>query len=256
MSDVPAQFSIQPNAEVVFKVRYEDEHVIVLDKPAHMVTQPGLGHDDDTLLNGVFARYGNKLQRLGKARDFGLLHRLDKETSGLLVIALTPEAYDALREAFESRSIAKFYYAVVQEPPAKPSGVVRRPIVEHAGEDASGVDRKKMARIGSGGKPALTAYRVLATSVGGALIECRPVTGRLHQVRIHLSSIGSPILGDGIYAKKAIKQAATRLALHAHRLVFTHPTTGERVDVHSPMPKDMKNLLSRLRLELPPVEAG
>lgn len=241
-----AHWSVEPNPRVTFRVLLQDDDLIVVEKPPGLVTQPGKGHTRDTLLNGLFALegLGAKLQNLGKARDFGLLHRLDRETSGVLVAGLRPAAYDALRAAFAERRIRKFYWAATAKTPAQETGVIRRPILEVEGE-------QKLARISPKGKPAVTAYRVLERSVGGSLIECRPVTGRLHQVRVHLESIGCPILGDRVYAPKAAAEAAHRLALHAHRLVFTHPTTGETVDVRTKWPSDLRNVLRRHKLGRP-----
>src|SRR2546430_14979094 len=125
-----AHFTIEPNDRVTFKVRYEDDDLAVVDKPPGLVTQPGLGHERDTLLNGLFARYGPKLQNLGKARDFGLLHRLDRQASGLLLVGLRPAAYDALRKSFEERTIRKFYWAITKGRPRTESGVIKRPIIE------------------------------------------------------------------------------------------------------------------------------
>jgi len=241
-------FSVEPNSRVTFKIRHEDEDLLVVDKPPGLVTQPGLGHERDTLLNGLFARFGPQLQNLGRARDFGLLHRLDRQTSGLLIVGLRSRAYDALRVQFERREIRKFYWAVASRTPKKVNGVIRRPILEEA-------DERKTARIASGGKPALTAYRVLQTTSipagHAALLECRPVTGRLHQVRVHLESIGCPIVGDDVYAPRSASRASPRLALHAHRIIFKHPITGERIDVHSPWPKDLAAMLKKVGLTKP-----
>lgn len=240
-------YSVEPNESVSFRVLHEDDDVVVVDKPPHLVTQPGLGHEDDTLLNGLFSRWGDKLQNLGRARDFGLLHRLDRETSGVLVVALRPRAYDALRLAFAERQIAKYYWAVSTEMPNRPSGVIKRPIAEYESDRRNG---KKLARISSSGRMAVTAYRVIASSPLGCLIECRAITGRLHQVRVHLQSIGAPISGDGFYGPKR-RGVGARLALHAHRISFTHPVTGETLDVRSPWPKDLKSLLTTLKLPRP-----
>src|SRR5262245_2328713 len=250
--------SIEPNERVTFKVRHEDDDVLVVSKPARVVTLPGKGHERDSLLNGLFARYGARLQNLGRQRDFGLLHRLDRGTSGLVLLALRPKAYDALRQAFASRSIEKYYWAVVRDAPSKPTGVINRPIAEFQGESADDPRTKKLARLSSSGKPAVTAYRVIEASNTGALLECRAVTGRLHQLRVHLDSIGSPILGDDLYGPASARHAAPRLALHAHRIVLTHPITGERIDVRSPWPADLRGLLTRLRLHRPdlPTSSG
>ena len=241
-----SNLSVDPNPRVAFRIAHQDDDLMVVEKPPGLVTQPGKGHMRDTLLNGLFAieGVGSKLQNLGKARDFGLLHRLDRETSGLLLIGLRPRAYDALREAFATRRIRKFYWAVCAKGPSHDSGVIRRPIVEVQEE-------QKLARLSSSGKPAVTAYRVLDRSIASALVECRPVTGRLHQIRVHMESIGCPIVGDRVYAPKAVAEASRRLALHAHRLAFTHPVTNEVVDARTAWPPDLRNLLRRLGLKKP-----
>lgn len=243
-----ANYSVEPNPKITYTQRYRDEHLLVVDKPARIVTQPGLGHDRSALLNGLFADFGNELQQLGAKRDFGLLHRLDRETSGLLIVALTPTAYDALRTAFEERHIKKFYWAVCKKAPTPATGVVRMPIVEVSAKSDNSPRPVKLARLSASGKPAVTAYRTLAASDLGALVECRPVTGRLHQVRVHMDAIGCAILGDEFYAPAGVASASPRLALHAHRVVFTHPITGQQIDVRSPMPKDLRAVITRLRL--------
>lgn len=248
---MPVTLSITPNTAIPFTVRYEDDDLLVVEKPPRIPSQPGKGHESDTLLNGLFAVHGPLLQNLGRERDFGLLHRLDMPTSGLLLVGLRPRAYDALRAQFEKRTIRKFYWAVASRAPKRPSGVIRRPILEETGE-------KKTAKISSAGKPATTAYRVIQASAttNATIIECRPVTGRLHQVRIHLESIGCPLFGDDLYGPPAMKRSAPRLALHAHRLIFTHPSTGKTIDVQSPWPRDLKPLLKRLGLQPPSVQSG
>jgi 23S rRNA pseudouridine1911/1915/1917 synthase len=241
-------FSVEPNERITFKVRYEDGDLLVIDKRAGLVTQPGKGHERDTLLNGLFARYGAQLQNLGRARDFGLLHRLDKMTSGVLLVGLRPRAYDALRDLFATREVRKFYWAITAKAPNKPSGVINRPILETT-------DEMKLAKISSAGKPSITAYRVLQRSKladgAWAMLECRPVTGRLHQIRVHLESIGCPILGDELYATRPVRAISPRLALHSHRLAFTHPVSGEKVDVESPWPRDLLSLLKKFGFERP-----
>lgn len=243
--------SIQPNERVTFRVRYEDDDLLVISKPAGLVTQPGLGHEHDSLLNGLFARWGDRLQNLGAARDFGLLHRLDREASGLLIVGLRPRAYDALRKAFEDRGVIKYYWAVVKGSPRTPSGIIRKPLLETHGSPRGQSRSVKLVRISTRGKPAVTAYRTLASSETGSLVECRPVTGRLHQVRAHLDAIGCPILGDDIYGPAAVRHASPRLALHAHRLVFTHPVSGAPLDIRSGWPPDLRTLLRRLGLRRP-----
>lgn len=239
-------FSVDPNPGVTFGIRHQDEHILVVEKPARVPTQPGKGHQTDTLLNGLFARFGNQLQNLGKSRDFGLLHRLDRATSGLLIIALRPAAYDTLRQSFEARRIRKFYWAICDGRPREPSGVIRLGITETDRQEGSGP--QKLAHISRAGKPAMTAYRVLSQAEAACLIEARPITGRLHQVRVHMEAIGCPVLGDDFYGPRKVQGASPRLALHAHRLQFPHPESGEPIDVRTEWPRDLKRLLKQLRL--------
>lgn len=243
-------YAVEPNARVTYALHHEDEHLLVVGKPPRVVTQPGVGHEHDTLLNGLFATHGARLAQLGRARDYGLVHRLDRDTSGLLVVALTAMAYDGLREAFATRAVRKLYWAVCHKAPREASGVIKRNIIEIE-RRRSRYTSEKIARISPDGKTAVTAYRVVASSDFGALIEARPVTGRLHQIRVHLDSIGAGVLGDRLYGPLRTNEASHRLALHAHRLVFTHPVTGETVDVSTVFPRDLRGLLRRLELPRP-----
>ncbi|UYV13227.1 MAG: RluA family pseudouridine synthase [Phycisphaera sp.] len=237
--------TVEPNERINFKVQFEDEHLLVVEKKARLATVPGKAHADDTLLNGLFARYGAKLQNVGKSREFGMMHRLDKPTSGLLLVALSPESYDALADLFRKRELAKFYYAITRRAPAKlPAGTINRPILEE-------MKNMKLARIASSGKPALTAYRLVEQNPAAALLECRAITGRLHQVRVHLASIGCAILGDDLYANPTVADAASRMMLHAHRLAFKHPMTGQQVDARAPLPRDFLATLKRVGLAKP-----
>ncbi|MCA3005953.1 MAG: RluA family pseudouridine synthase [Planctomycetaceae bacterium] len=247
-----ATLSIPPNPDVTFGIEYLDDDLVIVTKRAGLVTQPGKGHETDALLNGLFDRFGPQLQNLGRDRDFGLLHRLDRETSGLLVVALKGRAYDALREQFAARAVRKYYWALVAKTPKEAAGVINKPIAE---VDPKRPGDKKLAKIASPplGKPAVTAWRVVQGGPLGALLECRPLTGRLHQVRVHLEAVGCPIMGDGLYAPASVARAAPRLGLHAHRLAFDHPTTGQVIDVRTPFPKDLRSTLRLLRLDLPTV---
>ncbi|MBX3365271.1 MAG: RluA family pseudouridine synthase [Phycisphaeraceae bacterium] len=249
-----SSFSIEQNERVTYKVHHEDEHLLVVAKPARLVTQPGIGHDRGSLLNGLFARYGARLQNLGAARDFGLVHRLDAETSGLLAVALSIEAYEGLRRAFEQRVVRKFYWAIVWKRPKRTSGVVRLNLAEQV-VSTGRYTQASAARVVRSGKPALTAYRVLGTSEVASVLECRPVTGRLHQIRVHMDAIGCPVLGDPLYGPRAARQASPRLALHAHRLAFAHPVSGEPLDVRTGFPRDLRATLRLMRLERPDLPA-
>mgnify|MGYP001796369185 CR=1 FL=1 len=239
-----------PNPRISCRLLYQDDHVRVGDKPARLVTLPGKGHEHDTLLNGLMAVFGDRLRNLGSDRSFGLLHRLDKGTSGVLIVALTTDAYDGLRSQFESRRIEKYYWAVCHKAPASSKGVITKPIAEREIRTSAYATRKE-ARLASGGQQAVTAYRVVEDSSLAALIEARAVTGRLHQVRLHLDFIGSAILGDSLYGPKNVRKASSRLALHAHRIAFTHPVTGGKVDARSPWPRDLRPLLLRMKLSMP-----
>lgn len=249
-----SSFSIEPNPRVTFGVRYEDADLLIVEKPSGVVSQPGIGHLRDTLLNGLFARFGQRLQNLGSSRDFGLVHRLDRETSGLIAVALSVRAYAALTEAFRNRTIHKFYWAVTRRTPSRPSGVIRLSIQERVAR-VNKYTSTKTANIAKGGKPALTAYRVLASTETGALIEARPVTGRLHQIRVHLNAIGAPVLGDPVYGPHISREGAHRLALHAHRLVLDHPISGKPVKVETAWPRDLRGLLRHLGIQRPDLRA-
>lgn len=246
-----SNLSVQPNERITYKLVHEDADLLAVVKPPGIVTAPGKGHDTNSLLNGLFAAYGPRLQNIGRERDFGLLHRLDKFTSGLVVVALTKNAYDAMREAWMSRGVAKYYWAVVRGAPKTEKGVISRPIAEYNGRSPGDTRLKKLARISSSGKQSVTAYRVLASTHAGSLIECRAVTGRLHQVRVHMESIGCPILGDELYAPLGVRDASPRLALHAHRVVLAHPTSGETLDLKCGWPSDLRGLLKGLGLPRP-----
>lgn len=239
--------SVKPNPRVPYTLRYQDDAVLVVEKPAGVVTEPGKGHAHDSLLNGLFDRFGNLLQNLGEQRDWGLLHRLDKDTSGLLLVAIRNRAYDALRAQFEAHQVKKVYWAIVLGGPKPAQGVVQKPIVEATG-------RIKRAVLQRGGAPAVTAYRVLQVGKAGqavSLVEARPKTGRLHQVRVHLASLGCPILGDSIYGDAPALPRVPRLCLHAARLSFVHPANGRRMEISSPWPSDLEATSSRFGLQAP-----
>lgn len=248
-----AQLSIQPNENITFKVLYEDEDLLVVSKPPRIVTQPGVGHDRNSLLNGLFVEYGPRLQNLGASRDYGLVHRLDGETSGVMAVALSIRAYEVLRQAFADRTVRKFYWAIVWTKPKQNEGVIRMPLAEEIARTGK-YTKVKRAKVARSGKPALTAYRVLGSSEVASLVECRPVTGRLHQIRMHMEAIGCPVLGDPLYGPIAPRQMSPRLALHAHRLAFVHPVSGEALDIRTPFPRDLKATLRKVRLERPDLD--
>jgi len=238
------RFSVEPNDTIPYEVRFADEHILVVEKPPHVVTQPGKKHERTSLLNGLFVEYGRQLQNLGEARGWGLLHRLDKDTSGLVIVALRGRAYDHLLDQFKRRLVKKTYWAIVAGSPRPAQGVIQKPIVEVVGS-------RKRAIIKRDGKPSITAYRTLQTAGDVTLIEARPKTGRLHQIRVHMAEMGHPVLGETTYAGKHRLPNAARLCLHAAALSFIHPDTGHRMEVRAPWPADLRKTLKRLGLSVP-----
>jgi len=248
--DAPVQtgLPVTPAKKILFDVIHEDEDVIVLEKPAGQVAHPGPGHRTDTLLNGLFARWGEELARIGAKRTYGLVHRLDAGTSGLMVVAKNIPAYEHLVSEFSARRVRKAYIAlVVGNPPAE--GVIDEVI----GELTRGDRRRMIAGSGARRKRARTEYEVVELVRNFALIEARPRTGRMHQIRVHLARHGFPIVGDPDYGLPRVnRQAQERLGLsrpflHAARLAFTHPTLGETLSFESPLPEDLTAALDILR---------
>lgn len=239
------RYSVRVNDRVTFTIRHADRDVLVIDKPAGVVTQPGKKHEHDSLLNGLFADYGNALQNLGETRSWGLLHRLDKDTSGLVIVALRIPAYEHLREQFEKRLVKKTYWGIVVGRPKRLQAVIQKPIAEIIGRG------RKKAVLKREGKPAITAYRVVEAGDRASLIEASPKTGRLHQIRVHMADAGHPLIGDSVYGGKSQSLTVPRLCLHAAALSFIHPSTTHRVKVESPWPTDLNKTLKRLGLHEP-----
>ena len=246
----PAEDNRPPvaNSQVRFDSVYADEDLLVIGKPPGLVTQPGLGHVKDTLLNGLFARYGHQLRQLGPRRDWGLLHRLDRQTSGLLVVALRPRAYDALREDFEHRRLDKQYLAIVAGRPDPMQGVVQARLKEIQ------ADKKKVI-ISRSGEAAISAYQVLSFSAPAALVDVRIKTGRLHQIRAHMMFLGTPVLGDDLYIPEGMSRPkmpkAPRLCLHAWKLGFKHPVANIWREFIQVPPPDFLAVIRRLGLNMP-----
>ncbi len=232
---------------IALDVLYEDRDVIVIDKPAGMVVHPAAGSWDGTLVNALLAHCGETLSGIGGVRRPGIVHRLDKDTSGVMIAAKNDKAHHGLSEQFAARTIERAYQAVVWGVPSPLKGEIEGNI----GRSSS--NRKKMALVAQGGKHALTRYTVLRPLAGGlaSLVECRLATGRTHQIRVHLTSLGHPLVGDQTYGRgrsTRLPVLATfpRQALHAYLLGFTHPETGERLCFQRDIPLDIRALLKSL----------
>ena len=253
----PAPATPQPQ-DIPFPILYEDADLIVLDKPAGLVVHPAPGNEEGTLVNALLAHCGEQFTGIGNERRPGIVHRLDKDTSGIMVVAKTQLANNALTAAFAARELDRAYLALVWGLPNPLDGDIEGDI----GRDKR--DRKRMAVVGRNGKPALTHYRTLRTwGMGLALLECRLATGRTHQIRVHLASRGHPVVGDPLYLRRIPAAARTlpepirgrlldfpRQALHAARLGFAHPRTGAALSFATDPPLDMAEILDSLDRDL------
>ena len=244
----PKPLLLEPES-LPLTILYEDRSIIVIDKPPGMVVHPGPGHLSGTLVNALIHHCKDLAGINGVLRP-GIVHRLDKETSGVLVVAKDDEAYHQLAQQFKNRTIEKVYLAIARGNFVQEEGQIDLAIGRHPSE------RKRMSTRTRRGRPAVTRWRVVERFGGLTLLEILPQTGRTHQIRVHLSAIGHPLFGDPLYGKKArtldpvIRECSQRLnrqALHAYRLAFVHPRTRERVEFTSPIPQDMKDLLGWLR---------
>jgi 23S rRNA pseudouridine1911/1915/1917 synthase len=234
--------------DIPLKVEFEDEHLLVVDKPAGLVVHPAAGNLDGTLVNALLHHCGGSLSGIGGVARPGIVHRIDKDTSGLLVVAKTDVAHEGLAKQFAAHSIDRRYLAIVSGVPKTSGGTVDAPLAR------STTNRKKIAIVeGSRGKRAVTHWTRLDVLRDAALMECRLETGRTHQVRVHMASLGHPLLGDPVYGRssgthgKLLKELVFhRQALHAAELGFTHPVTKHRLSFSSPMPPDMQELFNAL----------
>lgn len=225
-------------------ILFEDSDLILLDKPADLVVHPGAGRDRGTLVHRLLSRFPEIDQVGGPGRP-GIVHRLDKDTSGLMVIARSPRAYEELTRAFAERRVDKRYLALVYGETKEPSGRIDAPIGRHP------TRRKEMA-VRPNGRPALTLFRCLGSSSGISVLELDLATGRTHQIRVHLKSIGHPLVGDPLYGEARWKGLAKsiqgplrdfpRPALHSWRLAFEHPVHHSPVEVETPLPEDIRLL--------------
>jgi 23S rRNA pseudouridine1911/1915/1917 synthase len=241
-------FLVAPNPEVPVRVIYEDDAIAVLEKPAGLVSEPGIGHKLDTLLNGLIARYGEAQDRIGPEHDYGMVHRLDRDTSGLMVIAKNVEAHQQLSGQFRRHEAEKRYTALLVGRLSQQSGRVSLPLgrVRRGG---------RAVGVAGAGEPqrALTRYRVLERFDGATLVEALPQTGRWRQIRLHFRALGHPVAGDpdegdaAANAQLARAAGLVRMFLHAGALKFWHPGTGRPLAFSLALPDELEKVLSRLR---------
>jgi 23S rRNA pseudouridine1911/1915/1917 synthase len=246
---VPAPAPAHNEAQdIALDIVFEDEHLLVVDKPAGMVVHPAAGNLDGTLVNALLHHCAGRLSGIGGVARPGIVHRIDKDTSGLLVVAKTDVAHEGLAAQFARHSIDRRYLAIAAGLPSPASGKVDAPLARSA------VNRKKMAVTAAGrGKRAVTHYRIVTALRGAALVECRLETGRTHQVRVHMASIGHPLLGDPVYGRAGKEHGEIlkrlhfrRQALHAAELGFVHPVSKENLSFKSALPSDIQELFGAL----------
>lgn len=248
---ITLQITEERNTELIpekipLEILYKDKHIIIIDKPAGIVVYPAVGHNKSTLMNAV-SYHCEKLAKAGSPLRPGVVHRLDKDTSGVMVVALEDKAYYDLAIQFKNRTIQKKYIAIVYGKFKETSGEITSKI----GRSES--DRKKMSTKARRGKEAVTIWKTVKSFNNATLIEVKLKTGRTHQIRVHFASIGHPVLGDKTYGKKTeletIKKNKVffpRQMLHAELLGFTHPETGKYIEFKSPIPADMQQALKEL----------
>nr|WP_317365451.1 RluA family pseudouridine synthase [uncultured Blautia sp.] len=255
---VKANYKIQPGVQIQVEVPdmevpdilpenipldilYEDDYLLVVNKPKGMVVHPAAGHTEGTLVNAVMAHCGDNLSGINGVLRPGIVHRIDKDTTGALVICKEDSVHRDLAEQLKEHSIKRRYRAVVQGNLKEDEGTIEGPIGRHP------TDRKKMAINHKNGKPAVTHYKVLERFGQYTYIECRLETGRTHQIRVHMTSIGHPLLGDTVYGSSKNPFHLQGQTLHAMILGFLHPVTGEYMEFEAPLPEYFLKLLEKLR---------
>ena len=237
---LPEPQPTQAQAEdIPLDVAYEDADVIVIDKPKGLVVHPAAGHWEGTLVNALLHHCRDSLSGVGGALRHGIVHRIDKDTSGLLIVAKNDFAHQKLAAQLQDHTLARTYVCIVCGNLREDAGTVNAPIARDKN------DRKKMA-IRADGKPAVTHWQVLARYPGYTYVQCRLETGRTHQIRVHMASLGHPILGDTVYGHKKPELGQNTQCLHAKELTFRHPRTDEPVTVTCPLPEEFERVLQML----------
>ncbi len=235
----PKEVGIKPT-EMPLDIVYEDDDVLVINKPKGLVVHPAAGHQDDTLVNGLLHAMGDKLSGINGELRPGIVHRIDKDTSGLLAIAKNDLAHIVLASQLKDHTMARTYEAIVCGSFREDSGTVDAPIGRHP------TDRKKMTVTPRNSKSAVTHWEVVARYRGYTHIRCRLETGRTHQIRVHMAHIGHPILGDTVYGHKKAELGQDTQCLHAGQLCFRHPRDGRPVMVFAPLPQYFRQVIEKL----------
>ena len=226
--------------DIPLDVVYEDGDLIVINKPRGLVVHPAPGHPDGTLVNALLYHCGDSLSGIGGQRRPGIVHRIDKDTSGLLIVAKNDFAHQGLSAQLADHSLCREYEALVRGNFKQDSGTIDKPIGRHP------IDRKRMAVTDKNSKPAVTHWQLLASYRGYSHILCRLETGRTHQIRVHMASIGHPLLGDFTYGAPSPEKGLEGQCLHARRLSFVHPRTGEHILLETELPAYFMDVLARL----------
>jgi 23S rRNA pseudouridine1911/1915/1917 synthase len=232
--------------DIPLTIVYEDDALLVVDKPAGLVVHPAAGNFDGTMVNALLHHCAGRLSGIGGVARPGIVHRIDKDTSGLLVVAKTDPAHEALSRQFAAHSVERRYTAIVAGVPVPPAGRIEASLAR------STANRQKIAIVPEGrGKRAVTHFRTVQAFKAAAQVECRLETGRTHQIRVHMASIGHALLGDSVYGRTpgslaAVMQGFARQALHAATLGFVHPVTQEKLSFESALPADIQDLIGRL----------
>lgn len=226
--------------DIPLDILYEDEELLVVNKPKNMVVHPSAGHYSHTLVNGLLFHCKGQLSGINGVFRPGIVHRIDKDTTGSLIVCKSERAHKAIAEQLKKHSVVRRYRAICYGNFDCPKGVVDAPI----GRDPR--DRKKMAVNEKNGKPAVTHYEVLKQFQGFSYIECRLETGRTHQIRVHMTSIGHPLLGDEVYGSRSSRFKLQGQCLHAMTIGFIHPTTNEYMEFEAPLPEYFSHLLEIL----------
>lgn len=237
----PEELAVNPEP-MDLNIVYEDQDVILINKPKGLVVHPAAGHDTGTLVNGLMAHCKDELSGINGVMRPGIVHRIDKDTTGILIVCKNDMAHQSIAQQLKEHSITRKYHAIVFDNLKEEEGTVNAPI------GRSQKDRKKMA-VTAGGRHAVTHYRVLKRlKQGFTYIECQLETGRTHQIRVHMASIKHPLLGDDVYGPKKQKYSLEGQCLHAKVLGFVHPRTGEYMEFEVPLPEYFENLLKKLDL--------